>query len=69
MNEQEYQGIKKYVRAGAKSEIYYQPSEVKALILTCGGLCPGLNSVVREIVMTLLHNYGVTEIYGALHGY
>lgn len=51
--------MKKYLRAGIKEEIFYKPSEVKALIVTCGGLCPGLNSVIREIVMTLHYNYGV----------
>ena len=49
--------------------MYFNQTEVKALILTCGGLCPGLNVVIREIVMTLWHNYGVTEIYGAPYGY
>ena len=28
-------------------------AEVKAAIVTCGGLCPGLNDVVQEIVRTL----------------
>eukprot|EP00741_Cyanophora_paradoxa_P014162 tig00020746_g13666.t1 len=57
------------VRAGPRSQIVFQPSEVKAAIVTCGGLCPGLNVVIREIVMSLTHNYGVTHIEGIQYGY
>lgn len=42
---------------------------MKAAIVTCGGLCPGLNNVIREIVYTLNKNYGVSEIYGIKFGY
>ncbi|KAI8028729.1 hypothetical protein LOK49_LG01G02237 [Camellia lanceoleosa] len=44
-------------RAGPRERIYFKPEEVKAAIVTCGGLCPGLNDVIRQIVITL-------EIYG-----
>lgn len=37
--------------------------------MTCGGLCPGLNSVIREIVMCLWYNYGARNIFGAKYGY
>ena len=37
--------------------------------MTCGGLCPGLNNVIREIVYSLNNNYGVSEIYGIKYGY
>ena len=37
--------------------------------MTCGGLCPGLNVVIRELVMTLWFHYNVREIYGVLGGY
>lgn len=43
--------------------------KVKACIVTCGGLCPGLNVVVRELVMSLRYNYGVQDIYGIKWGY
>ena len=36
-------------RAGPRKEIYYEPEEVKAAIVTCGGLCPGLNDVIRQV--------------------
>lgn len=37
---------------------------MRACIVTCGGLCPGLNTVIREIVCGLSHMYGVQEILG-----
>lgn len=42
-----------FVRAGPRPRIVFQPSEVTAAIVTCGGLCPGLNDVVSEIVQML----------------
>lgn len=39
------------MRAGPRYNIYFEPSEVRALIVTCGGLCPGINVVIRELVM------------------
>lgn len=50
--------------AALRTNIVMPPNKVKAAIVTCGGLCPGLNVVIREIVMTLRYNYGVDEIYG-----
>ena len=58
-----------YVRAGPRKEIVMNPAEVKAAIVTCGGLCPGINVVIREIVMSLHYNYGVTQIFGIKDGY
>lgn len=42
---------------------------MKACIVTCGGLCPGLNVVIRELVRTLKMNYHVKEVYGIKYGY
>ncbi|CAK9858490.1 unnamed protein product [Sphagnum jensenii] len=56
-------------RAGPRDKIYFKPGEVKACIVTCGGLCPGLNTVIREIVCGLWTQYGVREIYGIHGGY
>lgn len=58
-----------FVRAGPRRHIYFKPDEVKAAIVTCGGLCPGLNTVIREVVMQLWFSYGVKEIYGIKYGY
>ncbi|KAJ3702686.1 hypothetical protein LUZ61_006391 [Rhynchospora tenuis] len=55
-------------RAGPRKMIYYEPSCVKAAIVTCGGLCPGLNDVIRQIVFTL-EKYGVKNIVGIPFGY
>ena len=40
----------KFHRAGARPTVYFEGSEVRAAIVTCGGLCPGLNVVIRSIV-------------------
>jgi 6-phosphofructokinase 1 len=49
--------------------MFFQPEEVKAAIVTCGGLCPGINVVVRELVMTLYRNYKVKEVWGVKGGF
>ena len=45
--------------AGPREKIYFEPSNLKCGIVTCGGICPGLNDVIRSIVMSLFHHYGV----------
>ncbi|NMD05822.1 MAG: ATP-dependent 6-phosphofructokinase, partial [Deltaproteobacteria bacterium] len=54
--------------AGPRSKIFFKPAETKAVIVTCGGLCPGINDVIRSITLTLFHRYNVTEIWGANYG-
>ena len=66
---EKYNIPRKYPRAGPHKYIYHKPESSKALIVTCGGLCPGLNSVIRELVMSLYNNYGVKEVYGIRYGY
>ncbi|KAI3503909.1 hypothetical protein L1887_32393 [Cichorium endivia] len=56
-------------RAGPRQRVYFTPDEVHAAIVTCGGLCPGLNTVIREIVCALYHMYGVTKVLGIDGGY
>ena len=48
--------------AGPREKIYFDPSNLKCGIVTCGGLCPGLNDVIRAIVLSLHHHYGVKTI-------
>ncbi|MBV1858555.1 MAG: ATP-dependent 6-phosphofructokinase, partial [Nannocystaceae bacterium] len=48
-----------FERAGPRERLAFDPSKVTCGIVTCGGLCPGLNDVIRSIVMTLHHWYGV----------
>ncbi|KAL5722743.1 6-phosphofructokinase [Ranunculus cassubicifolius] len=55
-------------RAGPRRKMYYEPGRVKAAIVTCGGLCPGLNDVIRQIVFAL-DVYGVKNIVGIPFGY
>ena len=55
--------------AGPRSKIYFDPSKLKCGIVTCGGLCPGLNDVIRAIVMGLHHHYGVKTIFGFSYGF
>ncbi|XP_010924464.1 ATP-dependent 6-phosphofructokinase 3 [Elaeis guineensis] len=56
-------------RAGARQRVYFESDDVLACIVTCGGLCPGLNTVIREIVCGLSHMYGVNRILGIEGGY
>ncbi|CAI0426141.1 unnamed protein product [Linum tenue] len=56
-------------RAGPRQKVYFDSDEVNACIVTCGGLCPGLNTVIREIVSTLYSMYGVKKVLGIDGGY
>jgi 6-phosphofructokinase 1 len=60
--------FKRFLRAGPRTKLYWEPSKVTAAIVTCGGLCPGLNNVIRGITQ-MLTEYGVTKIYGIKNGY
>ena len=51
-----------------EKKIYFDPTKVTAAIVTCGGLCPGLNNVIRSIVFGLYHGYGVRSIFGIRFG-
>ena len=55
--------------AGPREKIFFDPSKTKAAIVTCGGLCPGINDVIRAIVMQLYHRYGVRNIIGIKYGF
>jgi 6-phosphofructokinase 1 len=55
--------------AGPRSRIFFDPSKTRVGIVTCGGLCPGLNDVIRALVLELTLHYGVTRIYGFRNGY
>lgn len=55
--------------AGPRKKIYFDPSKTRAGIVTCGGLCPGFNDVIRALVMELTFRYGVRKITGFRNGY
>ena len=54
---------------GPREYIYFDPSRTRAGIVTCGGLCPGLNNVIRGLVLELADNYGVTDVFGFRDGF
>ena len=58
-----------FEQAGPRAHSYFDSSKVRAGIVTCGGLCPGINNVIRTIVMQLHHNYGVQRIHGFRYGF
>jgi 6-phosphofructokinase 1 len=55
--------------AGARSKLYFSPPHTRAGIVTCGGLCPGLNDVIRSLFLELHFGYGVKEVIGFRGGY
>ena len=55
--------------AGPRNKIFFDPRTLRAGIVTCGGLCPGLNNVVRGLVLELAQQYGVKRILGFRYGY
>jgi 6-phosphofructokinase 1 len=58
-----------FEKSGPKEFIYFDPSKTRVAIVTCGGLCPGINNVIRGIVMQLHRRYGVTKTIGIRYGY
>ncbi len=57
-----------FERAGPRSNIFFDPSKLRCALVTCGGLCPGLNDIIRSIVLELHWGYGVRCIYGIRYG-
>jgi 6-phosphofructokinase 1 len=55
--------------AGPREKIFFDPPKATAAIVTCGGLCPGVNDIIRSIVNELYNHYGTTRIYGIRFGY
>jgi 6-phosphofructokinase 1 len=58
-----------FEKAGISDKIFFQPQNTHAAIVTCGGICPGLNDVIRALVLSLYHWYGVSKISGIKFGY
>jgi len=54
--------------AGARKKIYFDPAQTQAAIVTCGGLCPGINDVIRSVTMALFYRYNVKNIIGIKYG-
>jgi len=74
-----YEDIKPYLAAGEeppslelagpRATVFFDPATIACGIVTCGGLCPGINDVIRAVVLSLNHHYGVSKIYGFRYGY
>ncbi len=58
-----------FEKAGPRERIFFDPAKTRAAIVTCGGLSPGLNNVIRSAFLELKMNYGVEEVLGIRHGY
>lgn len=60
---------KTFELAGPREYIYFNPEKTRSAIVTCGGLCPGLNDVIRSLVMESWYRYGSKNILGIRYGY
>jgi len=56
-------------KAGPRRQLFFHPADLACAIVTCGGLCPGLNDVIRAVVLSLHYHYGVRTVYGLRYGY
>jgi 6-phosphofructokinase 1 len=62
------QSLPAFEMAGPREKLYFDPSKLRCGLVTCGGLCPGLNDIIRAIVLELFYGYGVQNIYGFKYG-
>jgi 6-phosphofructokinase 1 len=58
-----------FEKAGARKTLFHNPKNTKAALITCGGLCPGLNNVIKSLVNVLEKDYKVSDIVGIRYGY
>jgi 6-phosphofructokinase 1 len=58
-----------FEKAGPRRKLYFDPARTRAAIVTCGGLCPGLNNVIRSVTRELRRSYGVPSVLGIRGGY
>ncbi len=65
---QEEQSLPAFEMAGPREKLYFDPSKLRCGLVTCGGLCPGLNDIIRAIVLELFYGYGVNNIFGFKYG-
>lgn len=56
-------------QAGPREKLFFDPKKVNSAIVTCGGLCPGINDVIRAIVYESYEAYGVSKVYGFRFGF
>ena len=58
----------RFEAAGPRPHLYFDPGKTKCAIVTCGGLCPGINDVIRAIVLEAYHAYGAPSVLGIRYG-
>jgi 6-phosphofructokinase 1 len=58
-----------FEKAGPRENIFFEPAKTKVGIVTCGGLCPGLNNVIRSLVNELYYRYGINRVIGIKYGF
>ncbi len=68
MHEQGFE-VPSFEKAGPRENIYFEPGKTVSAVITCGGLCPGLNSVIRGVVLMNYYRYGNPITYGIKYGY
>lgn len=64
----EGRAVPSFEKAGPRRKIFHDPSWTRAAIVTCGGLCPGLNDVIKGVVQILWFDYGVRHVFGIRYG-
>lgn len=63
------EGLMLFEKSGPRPKLFFDPEKARAAIVTCGGLCPGLNNVIRSVTRELRRGYGVTSVLGIRGGY
>jgi len=58
-----------FEKAGPREKLFFEPAKTKVAIVTCGGLCPGMNNVIRSVYLQLHFHYGVPAVMGIRYGY
>lgn len=58
-----------FEKAGPRPRVFFDPAETTAAVVTCGGLCPGTNTVIRSVFYELFHRYGVPRVLGIRYGF
>ena len=65
----ECEKLPSFEKAGIRKKLFHDPEKTKVAIITCGGLCPGLNNVIKGLVSILEIEYGIKDIFGIRYGY
>ena len=58
-----------FEKAGPREKLFFEPAKTKVAVVTCGGLCPGLNNVIRSLVYELYYRYNISRVIGIKYGF